>query len=528
MKLSLTLAAALMAALMGLTSSAVVPQWRAHKGLNLEWNSGTEKKWCDDVLGCLTLNDDWYWPSRPINVLPDSRRKINTRFILHTREERGENKNIFISANKTSVDASTFDLSKPIKFITHGFIDTGFCHWLTDLANAFLDYGDYNVIRVDWGGGSLPMYFSATANTRVVGLEIAHLVNFLVDNYGVDPAGVHLLGHSLGAHASGYAGERIAGLGRITGLDPAGPYFTNTPAHIRIDHTDALFVDNIHSDADTILLLGYGTEEPMGNVDFYPNSGHGQPGCDPVAVALEIIKDLSDGVRDLVACSHQRAIFLFADSLKKETTCPYLARECIDYASFETGRCATCGHDSAKCARMGIHADEYPYKDRTNVKMYFDTAGAPPYCYYHYQIVVDTAHPHKAENWVQGNLRIWLYGENGEVIENVKLTKEHERFDHGQPKYFMLKSPIDLSRVIRLEVRWSYDSTLTHPGSYCWMLLCNRSLYLRSVRISPMDYYPEENRLGHESTLCRVGRVTEVKSGHTQVLTSDGDCVYTP
>lgn len=39
---------------------------------------------------------------------------------------------------------------------------------------------DLNVIVVDWAGGSLPLYTQATANTRLVGLEIAHLINYLV------------------------------------------------------------------------------------------------------------------------------------------------------------------------------------------------------------------------------------------------------------------------------------------------------------------------------------------------------------
>ena len=37
------------------------------------------------------------------------------------------------------------------------------------------------------------------------------------EHVGVDPEDVHLIGHSLGAHIVGYAGERIKGLGRITG-----------------------------------------------------------------------------------------------------------------------------------------------------------------------------------------------------------------------------------------------------------------------------------------------------------------------
>lgn len=39
---------------------------------------------------------------------------------------------------------------------------------------------DVNVIVVDWAGGSLPLYTQATANTRLVGLEVAYLINYLV------------------------------------------------------------------------------------------------------------------------------------------------------------------------------------------------------------------------------------------------------------------------------------------------------------------------------------------------------------
>lgn len=41
----------------------------------------------------------------------------------------------------------------------------------------------------------------------------------------MDPKNVHIIGHSLGAHTAGYAGTLVPGLGRITGLDPAEPYF---------------------------------------------------------------------------------------------------------------------------------------------------------------------------------------------------------------------------------------------------------------------------------------------------------------
>lgn len=37
---------------------------------------------------------------------------------------------------------------------------------------------------------------------------------------------VHIVGHSLGSHIAGYVGTNLTGsIGRITGLDPAEPYF---------------------------------------------------------------------------------------------------------------------------------------------------------------------------------------------------------------------------------------------------------------------------------------------------------------
>lgn len=42
-----------------------------------------------------------------------------------------------------------------------------------------LKHSDWNVIVVDWAGGSLPLYTQATANTRLVGLELAYFVNYL-------------------------------------------------------------------------------------------------------------------------------------------------------------------------------------------------------------------------------------------------------------------------------------------------------------------------------------------------------------
>jgi pancreatic triacylglycerol lipase len=77
---------------------------------------------------------------------------------------------------------------------------------------------DVNVIAIVWTKGAYDGYSQAVANTRVVGALLANMVNFLHNATNLDYGSVHLIGHSLGAHACGYAGERLPGLGRITGF----------------------------------------------------------------------------------------------------------------------------------------------------------------------------------------------------------------------------------------------------------------------------------------------------------------------
>jgi pimeloyl-ACP methyl ester carboxylesterase len=57
-----------------------------------------------------------------------------------------------------------------------------------------------NVVIVDWGHGSGWPYTQAAANTRVVGAEVAKLIEFLVAEGRANIANFHLIGHSLGAH----------------------------------------------------------------------------------------------------------------------------------------------------------------------------------------------------------------------------------------------------------------------------------------------------------------------------------------
>jgi hypothetical protein len=89
------------------------------------------------------------------------------------------------------------------------------------------------------------------------------------------PSAVQLIGHSLGAHIAGNVGKFFNGtIGRITGLDPAGPLFQTT-SEDALSSDNALFVDSIHTSSGVL-----GQTRPTVDASFYPNRGDPpQPGC---------------------------------------------------------------------------------------------------------------------------------------------------------------------------------------------------------------------------------------------------------
>ena len=115
-----------------------------------------------------------------------------------------------------------------------------------------LTKSDYNVFAIDWSKGAHSInYFQSAADTRVVGAMVALFMAqlFIVTNQF--PYDMHCIGHSLGAHICGFAGQRlkILKLGHISGLDPAGPGFTLNKADTRLDKTDATLVVIMHTSA---------------------------------------------------------------------------------------------------------------------------------------------------------------------------------------------------------------------------------------------------------------------------------------
>ena len=68
-------------------------------------------------------------------------------------------------------------------------------------------------------------------------------------------------------------------ISRVTGLDAAGPEYEKATAEVRIDKTDAEFVDLIHTNGGDETTGVAGIHMPCGHADFYPNGGNKQTGC---------------------------------------------------------------------------------------------------------------------------------------------------------------------------------------------------------------------------------------------------------
>lgn len=87
-------------------------------------------------------------------------------------------------------------------------------------------------------------------------------------------------------------------VGAIVGLDPARPGFNKFDSQGRLNDKDAKYVEVVHTNWKC-----FGFKDPIGTADFYVNGGYSQPGC-PWLIGAN-------------ACDHQRAVLVFAETMKK-------------------------------------------------------------------------------------------------------------------------------------------------------------------------------------------------------------------
>jgi hypothetical protein len=99
-------------------------------------------------------------------------------------------------------------------------------------------------------------------------------VEFIIQSgFASGPDSIHFVGQSLGVHVAGSAGYNVeqnlgSKIGRVTGLDAAGPFMSLLRYQDRISPDKGTFVDLIHTSVDF-----FGTPIALGTADFYANGG---------------------------------------------------------------------------------------------------------------------------------------------------------------------------------------------------------------------------------------------------------------
>ncbi|KAM8822325.1 lipase member H isoform 3-T3 [Synchiropus picturatus] len=374
------------------------------------------------------------------------------------------------------------NLSRPTAFVIHGYRPTGAAPvWIEHIVRLLAEQRDMNVVVVDWNQGAANLnYFTAVTYTR----EAAHnLTAFILamqvrrarggrrekrratvcvcvcvcvraQEGGASLGSLHLIGVSLGAHLAGFVGANLKGrIGRITGLDPAGPMFAGAGPDDRLDPTDAELVDVLHTDMNCEPLrarprrgpsvtrlspAAFGLRGQHGHIDFYANGGADQPGCP---------RSIFSG-KSYFVCDHQRSVFLYLCALNR--TCRLSGYPCASYSDFLDGRCLQCeAFRPASCPLLGYDLSEWKevLLQLGQTKVFFSTTAAPPYRKLSYRVDMVTWNQYL--RW--GVVYIRLH--SGKTFTEARVDHKRLRLEQYTSTRLLAQFDEDLPNVHKISMR---------------------------------------------------------------------------
>lgn len=312
------------------------------------------------------------------------------------------------------LDKESYDGSLDTYFIIHGFLGSwDGDNWMCRLKDMILNNTDANVFVVDWSGGAKPMmpidYGQAVANIRYVAQLVGEYIKWLMRISGQrDASRFHLIGHSLGAHISGFVGYSLDGsLSSITALDPAGPCFSSamiersqggrladqdsgdglSQTRRRLSSDSAKLVIALHTDTSL-----FGLDENCAHYNVYVNGGSQQPECASTSLSGRLGSllqlKLGNTLSFDITCAHSFAhkmvdtIAGIAGSelgLDEPTTgkpqdpdlgekpeklrfvvgsddrCFPMAYRCSSWEAFKAGECGYCADNEPRCVFTGLY-----------------------------------------------------------------------------------------------------------------------------------------------------------------------------
>ncbi|CAK1547412.1 unnamed protein product [Leptosia nina] len=228
------------------------------------------------------------------------------------------------------------DTTREIKFFVPGYKSHISRNAPELIRQAFKEIPNIYLIIIDHSiytssrGGNRKSYERSVHYAYYIGKQIGRILSDF-RRLGFPSQSIHCIGHSLGCHILGYAGsfyfeytsERFR---RITGIDPAGPCFSNSLIEEQLHSGAADYVEVFHCNAG-----GLGTTSVLADVDFFLNDGRVQPHCN-----VGIIPGY--GESDAARCSHKACVGYWTYTVTHPGS--FLAWACDSYKEFKNGKCS--------------------------------------------------------------------------------------------------------------------------------------------------------------------------------------------
>nr|XP_054590367.1 inactive pancreatic lipase-related protein 1 [Nothobranchius furzeri] len=399
---------------------------------------------CYDKLGCFNDHPPWGGtPQRPVGLVPWHPEDVGTRFLLFTQANRYYQE---IKPDE-SIDVSNYGGRRKSRFVIPGYLKKNDEDWPQDMCKAVVQRENVNCIAVEWKKGVKTRYAQAANNARVVAAQVAFMITFLMVHFNQTVDKFHIIGHSLGAHAAGEVGSRIPGLPRISGLDPAEPYFQGTDACVRLDTSDAAFVDVIHTDGLPFnSKLGLGMTEHVGHLEFFPNGGELMRGCSANSGRPTDLDSIWDGSKSFDGCNHVRAYQYYTESISKSQG--FVGFPCSNKDDFADGKCFPCGQD--ECPLMGHHADKFTLIDGlSNSKYFLNTGRSKPFARYNYKASVTLT----GSKWP--NVGFLFVALAGKKLVTEEFQLHMGTLTSGKKYDVMIDAQVDVGEVMEVKFRWN-------------------------------------------------------------------------
>ncbi|XP_053208866.1 pancreatic triacylglycerol lipase-like isoform X2 [Panonychus citri] len=438
-------------------------------------NNNLEK--CYEHLGCFPRVEFIDVAGESMMLLPQSFEEISLSLRLFTWRNRQSPIDLQYHFEESQLNNSTYEKGLKNKFIIHGLVDsTNETDWMNQVRDNILSgvpknwnrwIKPINVFTVDWSNGAKKVNScQSIVNSQVVGTAIVHFIKRLEMFSALKMSDIHLIGFGLGANIAGYVGERIKApyIGRISGIDSLGPDFYQNLTSLRLDPTDALFVDALHN-YDTI------GGPPVGDVDLYPNGGYHM--CNESKGLFIDSNGTYDKVtNETVSCNENFAAQLMLVN-SESFDCQFVGYQCSSYDKFEKGQCTVdCGDDGKKCVPFRIYSDRVfglnlnrktqdTFFDGKSKKYYFKTSDKFPYCLHHYGInftLSNYSEPGLA------SITINLESEKGNAY-GLNISDNFSNFEPGGKYTYLLTSEINLYPLKRATIKWTFPKADDYNSS---------------------------------------------------------------